>query len=159
MPLSTSPPPITKNSPSTHFICQDCTDCRLHHTGYNSTKHWLCRTYSTYSSWTQKVTWRELFINETALEEAAVFLSQSNSIGGLCWTHSPLVDVALNNYHSALNISHALTAGKVHLGKEVSVVGAHLFGEDMFYPILAAPTCKLESSEDMEFIFKTTIAA
>ncbi|KAG1802537.1 hypothetical protein EV424DRAFT_1474664 [Suillus variegatus] len=83
----------------------------------------------------------------TALEEAAVFLSQSNSIGGLCWTHSPLVDVALNNYHSALNISHALTAGRVHLGKEVSVVGAHLFGEDMFYPILAAPTCKLENGD------------
>ncbi|KAG1812032.1 hypothetical protein EV424DRAFT_1327201, partial [Suillus variegatus] len=98
-------------------------------------------------------------VDETALEEAAVFLSQSNSIGGLCWTHSPLVDVALNNYHSALNISHVLTAGRVHLGKEVSVVGAHLFGEDVFYPILAALTCKSESSEDMEFIFKTTIAA
>ncbi|KAG2057396.1 hypothetical protein BDR06DRAFT_980847 [Suillus hirtellus] len=98
-------------------------------------------------------------VNKTALEEAAIFLSQSNSIGGLCLIHSPLVDVALNNYHSAFNISHMLMAGRVHFGKEVSVMGVHLFSEDVFYPILVTPMCKSESSEDMEFIFKTTVAA
>ncbi|KAG2132414.1 hypothetical protein DEU56DRAFT_739455, partial [Suillus clintonianus] len=96
-------------------------------------------------------------VDETALEEAAVYLPQSNSIGGLCWTHSHCVDSTLNNYHSALNIAEALKAGDVHLGKEVLVVGAHLFNEDGVYPILAAPTCKSEAASDMEFIFESTI--
>ncbi|KAG1741482.1 uncharacterized protein EDB91DRAFT_1248037 [Suillus paluster] len=98
-----------------------------------------------------------LLVDETALEEAAVYLPQSNSIGGLCWTHSSCVDVTLNNYHSALNIADALKAGRVHLGKEIMVVGAHVFSEDGLYPILVAPTCKSEDASDMEFIFNTTI--
>lgn len=36
-------------------------------------------------------------IDETALEEVARYLLQSNSIGSLCWTHSYLVDTTINN--------------------------------------------------------------
>ncbi|KAG2129459.1 hypothetical protein DEU56DRAFT_915172 [Suillus clintonianus] len=100
-----------------------------------------------------------LLIDETAQEEAAVFLPQSNCVGGLCWTHANLVDVSLNNYQSALNIAAALKSGKVHLGKEITVVGAHIFGEEGLYPILAAPTCKSEGAPEMEFILNTIIEA
>ncbi|KAG2757841.1 hypothetical protein P692DRAFT_20867349 [Suillus brevipes Sb2] len=96
-------------------------------------------------------------IDETALEEAAGYLPQSNSIGGLCWTHSHLVDTTLNNYQSALGVADALKSGKVHLGKELTVAGAHVFGEDGIYPILAAPTCKSENFTDMEFVFESVI--
>ncbi|KAG2131051.1 hypothetical protein DEU56DRAFT_757676 [Suillus clintonianus] len=96
-------------------------------------------------------------IDETALEEAAGYLPQSNSIGGLCWTHSHLVDTTLNNYQSALGVADALKSGKVHLSKELTVASAHVFGEDGIYPILAAPTCKSENFTDMEFVFESVI--
>ena len=99
-----------------------------------------------------------LLIDETALEEAAVYLPLANGVGGLCWTHSHLVDPTLYNYQSAINIATSLKAGKVHLGKEVTVIGAHLFGEDGLYPILAAPTCKSEDATDMEFVFNTAVS-
>ncbi|KAG1738589.1 uncharacterized protein EDB91DRAFT_1249111 [Suillus paluster] len=60
-------------------------------------------------------------------------------------------------YQSALGIAEALKSQKVHVGKEVTVVGAHIFGEEGVYPVLAAPTCKSESTADMEFIFKTIL--
>ncbi|KIJ08213.1 hypothetical protein PAXINDRAFT_89195 [Paxillus involutus ATCC 200175] len=100
-----------------------------------------------------------LLIDETALDEAAVYLPQSNSIAGLCWPHSHIVDHVFNNYKSILNISDSLKLGHVHLGKEVTVAGAHLFGEDGFYTLLAAPTCKTEEVSDMEYIFSTLIDA
>jgi len=98
-----------------------------------------------------------LLIDETALEEAAVYLPRANGVGGLCWTHSHLVDPTLYNYQSAINIATSLQSGKIHLGKEVTIVGAHIFGEDGLYPLLAAPTCKSENAADMEFVFNTVI--
>ncbi|KAG2131071.1 hypothetical protein DEU56DRAFT_740233 [Suillus clintonianus] len=98
-----------------------------------------------------------MMIDETAQEEAAVYISQLNSVGGLCWMHSNLVDTTLHTYQSALGIAEALKSQKVHVGKEVTVAGAHIFGEEGVYPVLAAPTCKSESAADMEFIFKTIL--
>ncbi|KIJ59298.1 hypothetical protein HYDPIDRAFT_60297, partial [Hydnomerulius pinastri MD-312] len=100
-----------------------------------------------------------ILIDETALEEAAVYLNQSNCVGGLCWNHSHLIDPVLHNYQSALNIADALKSGKVHLGKEMTVAGVHVFGEDGVYPLIAAPTCKTEEAPDMEFIFDTLMDA
>ncbi|KIK79036.1 hypothetical protein PAXRUDRAFT_162385, partial [Paxillus rubicundulus Ve08.2h10] len=94
-------------------------------------------------------------IDETATEEVAVDMSQSNYIGSLCWNHTHLIDSTLHNYQLALNIVDALKTGKIHLAKEVTIVGAHVFGEDGVYPALAAPTCKAEDAGDMEFIFTT----
>jgi len=93
-----------------------------------------------------------------ALEEAAVYLPMANGVGGLCWTHSHLIDPMLYNYQSAINIATSLKAGKVHLGKEVTVIGVHIFGEDGLYPILTAPTCKSEDATDMEFVFNMAIS-
>jgi len=99
-----------------------------------------------------------LLVDETALEEAAVYLPMANGVSGLCWTHSHLIDPTLYNYQSAINIATSLKASKVHLGKEVTVIGAHIFGEDGLYPILAAPTCKSEDATDMEFVFNMAIS-
>ena len=98
-----------------------------------------------------------LLIDETVLEEAAVYLPKTNGVRGLCWTHSHLIDPILYNYQSAINIATSLKAGRVHLGKEVTVVGAHIFSEDGLYPLLAAPTCKSKDAADMEFMFKTVV--
>ncbi|KIN93961.1 hypothetical protein M404DRAFT_169661, partial [Pisolithus tinctorius Marx 270] len=93
-----------------------------------------------------------LLIDETALEEAAIYMSDANGVGRLCWLHSHVIDPSLHTYQSALNIAHALQEGHVHLAKEVTVVGLHLFGKDTVYPILAAPTCKSEDARDMETV-------
>ena len=60
----------------------------------------------------------------------------ANGVGGLCWTHSHLIDPMLYNYQSAINIAMSLKASKVHLGKEVTVIGVHILGEDGLYPFL-----------------------
>ncbi|KIK97226.1 hypothetical protein PAXRUDRAFT_766452 [Paxillus rubicundulus Ve08.2h10] len=91
--------------------------------------------------------------------EAAVYMPQPNSVGGLCWTHSHRVEPVLHTYNSALHITNALKAETVHLSKEVTIAGAHIVGKDGFYPLLAAPTCKSEDASDMEFIFNTLINA
>lgn len=51
----------------------------------------------------------------------------------------------------------ALKTEKVHLAKELTVVVVHLFGEDGVYPLLVAPTCKMEQACDMEFLLRTVI--
>ncbi|KAG1847481.1 hypothetical protein C8R48DRAFT_615602, partial [Suillus tomentosus] len=98
-----------------------------------------------------------LMIDEMAIEEMAVHYSQYNKIGGLCWKHANLVDPVLRTYDSAVRIAHKIHDGDVHLGKEVSVLGAACFGEDELYPILVAPTCKTEDATDMEGILARAI--
>ena len=93
-----------------------------------------------------------LLIDETALEEAAVHLPKANSVGGLCWTHSHLINPTLYNYQSTVDIATALKSGKIYLGKEVTVIGAHIFGEDGLYSILTVLTCKSEDAADMKFV-------
>jgi hypothetical protein len=98
-----------------------------------------------------------LLTDEVALEEAAVYFPDCNSVGGLCWKHLHTIDSSLNTYESAINIAEKLKTGDVHLGKEMTVVVAHCFGEDGVYPLLAAPTCKTEDAADWEFIFTEVI--
>ncbi|KAH7921233.1 hypothetical protein BV22DRAFT_1132459 [Leucogyrophana mollusca] len=69
-----------------------------------------------------------LSIDETAAEERACHDRKTNSVIGLCWNHSHLVDPVLRTYESALTIKQKLIDGEVHLGKEVSVVAASFFG-------------------------------
>jgi hypothetical protein len=96
-------------------------------------------------------------IDEIALEEMAVHFSKYNKVGGLCWKHSHIVDPVLRTYDSAVSIAHKIHEGKVHLGKELTVIGVLCFGEDEIYPILAAPTCKAEGASDMECILAQTV--
>ncbi|KAG2031645.1 hypothetical protein BDR03DRAFT_875535, partial [Suillus americanus] len=67
------------------------------------------------------------------------------------------VDPVLRMYESAVNIAQKIHAGQVHLGKELTVIGASFFGEDGIYPLLAAPTCKAEDANDMEKLLMRAI--
>ncbi|KAG1796095.1 hypothetical protein EV424DRAFT_1334292, partial [Suillus variegatus] len=99
-----------------------------------------------------------LMIDEIALEEMAVHFSKFNKVGGLCWKHSHLVDPVLRTYESAVNIAQKIHDGEVHLGKELTVIGASCFGQDEIFPILVAPTCKTENAYDMEQNLSRAIA-
>jgi len=98
-----------------------------------------------------------LMVDEIALEEMAIHFSKYNKIANLCWKHSHLVDPVLHTYESAITIAQKIHDGKVHLGKELTVIGAACFGEDELYPILAAPTCKTEDAADMEGVLVCAI--
>ncbi|KAG1862950.1 hypothetical protein C8R48DRAFT_748149 [Suillus tomentosus] len=99
-----------------------------------------------------------LMIDEIALEEMAIHFSKYNKVGGLCWKHSHTIDPVLRTYKSAVHIAQKIHDGHVHLGKELTVMGASCFGRDEIFPILAAPTCKTENTNDMEQILAKAIA-
>ncbi|KAG2339927.1 hypothetical protein BDR05DRAFT_977596 [Suillus weaverae] len=96
-------------------------------------------------------------IDEIALEEMAMHFSKYNKVGGLCWKHSHIIDPVLRMYDSAVSIAQKIHDSKVHLSKELTVIGVSCFGEDEIYLILAAPTCKAEGASDMERILAQTI--
>ena len=98
-----------------------------------------------------------LLTNEVMLEECTVYFPSANGVGGLCWKHSHIVDPILNTFESATLIVIKLTLCEVHLGKEMTVIVTHCFGEDEMYPILAAPSCKEEDHNDWEKLMKTAI--
>ncbi|KAJ6631348.1 hypothetical protein B0H10DRAFT_2159722 [Mycena sp. CBHHK59/15] len=86
-----------------------------------------------------------VLIDEIALEEMAVHFKHANAVGRLCWKHAPLVDIVLRTYDAALNLAHGLSAGTVHLGKEMTVAAVSCFGES--------------DAADMEFIFSTILTS
>ncbi|KAG1754671.1 hypothetical protein EDD22DRAFT_784571, partial [Suillus occidentalis] len=96
-------------------------------------------------------------IDEIALEEMAMHFSKYNKVRGLCWKHSHIINPILCTYDSAVSIAQKIHNGKVHLSKELTVICVSCFGEDEIYPILAAPTCKVEGASDMECILVQTI--
>ncbi|KAJ7900451.1 hypothetical protein B0H13DRAFT_2517977 [Mycena leptocephala] len=102
-------------------------------------------------------------IDEVALEERAVHFRHNNSVGGLCWRHSPRVEMQLKSYDAALKIAAALKEEdpdlQVHLGKEMTVVSVSCFGESGTYPIMALPTCKHVGQEESSLIYETVTNA
>ncbi|KAG0692593.1 hypothetical protein DFH29DRAFT_882269 [Suillus ampliporus] len=90
-----------------------------------------------------------LMMDKIALEEMASHHHPSNSVIGLCHSHSHMVDPTLHTYDSALRIAEKLAEGTVPLGKEMSVIAIGAFGDDEIFPILAAPTCKCEDADKM----------
>jgi hypothetical protein len=96
-------------------------------------------------------------IDEITLKEMAVHFHKYNKVGGLCWKHSHIINPVLHTYNSAMSITQKLHEGHIHLGKELTVIGVSCFGEDEIYPILAAPTCKMEDASDMERILVQTV--
>ncbi|KAG2127740.1 hypothetical protein BD769DRAFT_1387674 [Suillus cothurnatus] len=87
-------------------------------------------------------------MDEIALEERASHHRASNSVIGLCHSHSHLIDPSLHTYDSVLRIAKKLAEGTIHLGKEMSVIAVGLFGDDDIFPVLAAPTCKCKDNGD-----------
>ncbi|KAJ7121422.1 hypothetical protein C8R44DRAFT_529506, partial [Mycena epipterygia] len=100
-------------------------------------------------------------MDESAIEEQAVYFSHANQVGGLCQKHScniPGIDpLTLATHDSALNIVEALGRGDVHFGKELAFVAAQCINESTLYPLLCAPTCKRETWEDMVALFRMII--
>ncbi|KAG1813664.1 uncharacterized protein BJ212DRAFT_1482561 [Suillus subaureus] len=83
-------------------------------------------------------------------------LNQKLAIPSLCTLHTqgdgrPFQQVQQVNIAQKIHDSH------VHLGKELTVMGASCFGRDEIFPILAAPTCKSENANDMEQILTKAI--
>lgn len=99
-----------------------------------------------------------LLIDEVALEERACHFRHNNSVGGLCWRHSPKVGLQMRTYDDALKIAAKIKAGEVHLGKEMTVVSVSCFGESGTYPILALPTCKFVGVAESSMIYETVTA-
>ena len=93
-----------------------------------------------------------LLTDETALDEAATYHPVENGVGGYCWKHAGNVYPFLDTFEAAKRLASKLSLGEVHLGKEMTVVVAHCFGEDGTYPILAAPSCKQEDHLDWEVL-------
>ncbi|KAJ6584060.1 hypothetical protein DFH09DRAFT_1028949 [Mycena vulgaris] len=100
-----------------------------------------------------------LLIDETALEERAVHFRHNNHVGGVCWRHSPAVNLLLNTYEAALKLAKDIKAGRAHLAKELTVVAAHCFGESGTYPILALPSCKQVDAADSGTIYEVVTKA
>ncbi|KAJ7017458.1 hypothetical protein C8F04DRAFT_1215058 [Mycena alexandri] len=100
-----------------------------------------------------------LMIDEVALEERAVHFRHVNSVGGLCWRHSLVVNLVFSTYQSALDLVKSLKDGKIHFAKEMTVVAASCFGESGTYPILALPTCKHVKAQDSRTIHEVVMAA
>ncbi|KAJ7477836.1 hypothetical protein B0H11DRAFT_2281259 [Mycena galericulata] len=100
-----------------------------------------------------------LLIDEVALEERAGHFRHNNMVGGLCWRHSSRVNLCLNSYQAAVDIATALKNGKVHLGKEMTVVSASCFGESGTYPIMALPSCKHVGPDESGLIYETVTKA
>ncbi|KAF7334758.1 hypothetical protein MSAN_02374300 [Mycena sanguinolenta] len=96
-----------------------------------------------------------LLIDEISLEERACHFRHNNSVGGLCWRHSPKNNLQLKTYEDALKIAADIKAGNVHLGKEMTVVSVSCFGESGTYPILALPTCKFIDPAESNMIYET----
>jgi hypothetical protein len=90
-------------------------------------------------------------IDEITLEEMAIHFSKYNKVGSLCWKHSHTIDPVLWTYESAVHIVQKIHDGHVHLGKELTVMGASCFERDEIFPILAAPTCKTENAVGISF--------
>ncbi|KAK7434628.1 hypothetical protein VKT23_020094 [Stygiomarasmius scandens] len=96
-------------------------------------------------------------IDETALNEQAVYYRHSNSVGGLCWLHTRPEDLVLHSYKTAEKLARRLQDNEVHFAKELTVAAITLFGESRIFPILLAGTCKQETAEDVEKQMETLI--
>ncbi|KAJ7909926.1 hypothetical protein B0H13DRAFT_1616140 [Mycena leptocephala] len=100
-----------------------------------------------------------IMMDEVAIEEHLDYFPMENKVGGLCQKHSATTPLTLQTYTSALTIVDKLREGTVHFGKEMAVVAVRFGDEKNIYPILAYPTCKGETVEDMENMYNLLMSA
>ncbi|KAJ7662776.1 hypothetical protein DFH06DRAFT_1088352 [Mycena polygramma] len=100
-----------------------------------------------------------VMMDECAVEERCDYFPSVNKIGGLCQKHSGTIPLTLQTYKSAMTIVDALREGKVHFAKEMLVVAVRFGNEQNIYPILVAPTCKMETAEDTVALYEMIISA
>ncbi|KAG2110150.1 hypothetical protein BD769DRAFT_1630364 [Suillus cothurnatus] len=78
-----------------------------------------------------------------------IITSHTNLVVPLCGYSVMMDKIALEERASHYCPANCLNEGEVHLGKEMSMMGIHAFGDDNIFPILAAPTCKMENIATM----------
>ncbi|KAJ7775735.1 hypothetical protein DFH07DRAFT_683851, partial [Mycena maculata] len=100
-----------------------------------------------------------IMMDECAVEERCDYFPSANKIGGLCQKHSGGIPLTLQTYKSAMTIVNALHEGTVHFAKEMLVVAVRFGNEENIYPILVAPTCKMETAEDTVALYEMIISA
>ncbi|KAJ7727820.1 hypothetical protein DFH07DRAFT_970034 [Mycena maculata] len=100
-----------------------------------------------------------IMMDECAVEERCDYFPSVDKIGGLCQKHSGGIPLTLQTYKSAMTIVDALREGKVHFSKEMLVVAVRFGNEENIYPILVAPTCKMETAEDTVALYEMIISA
>ncbi|KAI0791765.1 hypothetical protein C8Q75DRAFT_715496 [Abortiporus biennis] len=100
-----------------------------------------------------------LMMDEVALEEMVTYFKHVNCIGGTCWLHTERDEVVFQSYETTIELGEVIHTGRVHMGKEMSVVAVSCFGDrtSCTYPILAAPTCKQESAVDMKMLMELLV--
>ncbi|KAI0798191.1 hypothetical protein C8Q75DRAFT_802082 [Abortiporus biennis] len=100
-----------------------------------------------------------LMMDEVTLEEMVTHFKHVNCIGGTCWLHTERDEVVFRSYETAIELGEAIRTGRVHMGKEMSVVAVSCFGDGTSgtYPILAAPMCKQESAVDMKMLMELLV--
>ncbi|KAI0072081.1 hypothetical protein K474DRAFT_1686804 [Panus rudis PR-1116 ss-1] len=86
--------------------------------------------------------------DEISQEETACYFPHADTVGALCREHSWRVNLQLLTLENAISIARALWNGKVHFGKEASVVAIASFGTRLrgAFPVLVSPTCKTKES-------------
>jgi hypothetical protein len=98
-----------------------------------------------------------IVMDETKIEQRPMYFKRTNSVGGTCHLHTSASQVVLSSFAGGMSILRALKRGAIHYGKEISVAAASCFGDKRLYPLIVAPTCKLETADDMGTLFQTII--
>ncbi len=104
------------------------------------------------SGW--RVMWDEVFGEGTAC-----YFKHCDCAGGFCREHSAGVNTRLSTFESAVEVAHRLAQGKLHYGKEISVI-AMGSRSDTFqgaFPILLSPTCKAETPDESASLLKRVL--
>jgi hypothetical protein len=96
-------------------------------------------------------------MDETKIEQHPMYFKRSNSVGGLCHLHTSATQVILLSFSARTSILNALKRGSIHYGKEISVAAVNICDDKRLYPLIVAPTCKLETADDMSRLFKVII--
>ncbi|KAJ7742339.1 hypothetical protein DFH07DRAFT_750546 [Mycena maculata] len=99
-----------------------------------------------------------IMMDECVIDEHADYFPNENKVGGFCQKHAGCVPLELNTYQSVLTIVDALREERLHFGKEMLVVAVKFPDEANVYPILAAPTCKQETAEEMQELYELIMA-
>ncbi|KDQ52350.1 hypothetical protein JAAARDRAFT_101904, partial [Jaapia argillacea MUCL 33604] len=102
-----------------------------------------------------------VFWDEVSQEEQACYFPHVDAAGGFCRKHGPSVPMQLTTLESAELIAKALADGRIHYGKEASVIALGSFGTELrgAFPIVVSLTCKSETPEESAQILTTVISS
>jgi hypothetical protein len=102
-----------------------------------------------------------VLIDEIAIKERPTFIKWLNSIGGLCYDHTALLDLQITNIPGLHTLAEALfgSTRTIHLTKEATVAGIAAFHSKNYevMPIMVLGTCKVEGTEKCVKLIETIL--